>query len=62
MSPTREGFKQVTIYFPDDLHEEIRTKAFYERTSINKLVLAAVRQSLTKSPAKPKPAKRKGGR
>jgi predicted HicB family RNase H-like nuclease len=62
MSPTRTGFKQVTIYCPDDLHEAIRTKAFFERTSINKLVLAAVEESLKKSPAPKLPKAKKAAK
>lgn len=31
---------KTTIYIPDELYEELRLKAFQDRTSINKLILA----------------------
>ena len=52
---------RMSIYFPDDLHEALRTKAFHHRTSINKLVLEAVQQSLKgERKRKPKMAAKRG--
>ena len=50
MALPRTGVKQVTIYLPEAVYEDLRTKAFLERTSINKLVLGAIGDLLRKSP------------
>jgi predicted HicB family RNase H-like nuclease len=33
----------ITIRLPEDLYEELRRRAYEERTSINALIVAAVR-------------------
>ena len=40
--------KRITVRLPDDLHESLRRLSFDSRTSINELVLTAIRDSLAK--------------
>jgi len=58
---TNRAVKRFMIYLPEDAYEVLRTIAFEERTSINKLVLGGVEHTLAKrAKGKPKTAK-KGG-
>ena len=40
--------KRIAVRMPDSLHESLRRLAFQTRTSINELVLIAIRSSLGK--------------
>jgi len=53
--------QRFSIYLPVAVYEQLRTIAFEERSSINRLVLDAVEQALATRPkGKPKTTK-KGG-
>jgi len=44
--------QKFSIYLPTAIHERLRTIAFEERTSINKLVLEGIEQLLAKQTGK----------
>ena len=56
----KQAVQRFMIYLPEPTYERLRTIAFEERTSINRLVLDAVESALAKR-AKGKAAKTKKG-
>jgi hypothetical protein len=52
--------QRFSIYLPTAVYEQLRTIAFEERASINRLVLDAVQRALAKR-RKGKPTTKKGG-
>jgi predicted HicB family RNase H-like nuclease len=55
-----KGKHKFMIYLPEDVYERLRTIAFEERTSINKLVLEGAEQILAKRVKTKTKAARKG--
>lgn len=54
--------KAFTVYLPEAVHEQLRTQAFTERTSINKLIIGMVTGTLPPlATMKTPPARRKKG-
>jgi hypothetical protein len=41
--------KRVTVVLPPDLHKDLKLKSVHDDTTMNDLILAAVRQYLSKS-------------
>ncbi len=46
--------KKFTLNIPIDLHEELRTMAFYEKTTMTEIILKEVRKVLKKYEASKK--------
>jgi len=53
--------KRIPIYLPEELYEALRLEAFQARTSINKLVVAAILARRPMASAAPK-RRKKGGK
>jgi predicted HicB family RNase H-like nuclease len=57
----KQEVQRVGLYVPIALHEQLRTIAFEERTSVNRLVVDAIEQALARRPKrKPKTTKKRG--
>jgi hypothetical protein len=46
LPPSKPDRSKSTVYWPEPVYETLRRRAFDERTSINKLVIAAVEKYL----------------
>ena len=43
MTPSDSGTKAITIRLPEDVYEDLRREAFEKRTSMNALIVDALR-------------------